>query len=62
MRDTDYHGASIGEEIIDAVGYGDAGGVRAEIVIIDLPDLLLSADEAREDKKTAAASVRTCRG
>jgi hypothetical protein len=35
MRDANHDGASIGEEIIDAVRYGDAGGVRAEIVIVD---------------------------
>ena len=35
MRDADHDGTSIGEEIIDAVWYGDAGGIRAEIVIVD---------------------------
>lgn len=35
MRDANHDGASIGEEIIDAVRDGDAGGVRAEIVIVD---------------------------
>ena len=35
MRDANHDGASVGEEIIDAVRYGDAGGVRAEIVIVD---------------------------
>ena len=30
-----HDGSSIGEEITDAVRYGDAGGVRAEIVIVD---------------------------
>ena len=35
MRDADHDGASIGEEIIDAVRYGDAGGIGAEIVIVD---------------------------
>ena len=34
MRDANHDGAAIGEEIIDAVRYGDAGGVRAEIVIV----------------------------
>ena len=34
MRDPNHDGASIGEEIIDAVRYGDAGGIRAEIVIV----------------------------
>lgn len=53
MRDADYDGASIGEEIIDAVGYGDAGGVRTEVVIVDQawgqvptrPGILESADQ-----------------
>ena len=35
MRDANHDGASIGEEIIDSVRYGDTGGVRAEIVIVD---------------------------
>ena len=35
MRDTHHDGPSIGEEIIDAVRDGDAGGVRAEIVVVD---------------------------
>jgi hypothetical protein len=35
MRDANHDGASMGKEIIDAVRYGDAGGVRAEIVIVD---------------------------
>jgi hypothetical protein len=35
MRDADHHGASIGEQIIDAIGNGDAGGIGAEIVIVD---------------------------
>lgn len=35
MRDADDDGTSIGEEIIDAVGDGDAGGIGAEVVIID---------------------------
>ena len=35
MRDADHDGASIGEEIVDAVGDGDTGGVGTEIVIVD---------------------------
>ncbi len=35
MRDANHDGASIGEEIIDAIRYGDTGGVRAKIVIVD---------------------------
>jgi hypothetical protein len=33
--DTDRNGASIGEQIINAVRDGDAGGVGAEVVIVD---------------------------
>ena len=35
MRDADHNGASIGEEIVDAIRYGDAGGIGAEIMIVD---------------------------
>ena len=35
MRDSDGNGTSIGKQIVNAVGYGDAGGVGAEIVIVD---------------------------
>jgi len=35
MRDADHDRPSIGEEIVDAVGNGDAGGIRAEVVIVD---------------------------
>jgi hypothetical protein len=35
MRDADHDGASIGEQIVDAIRYGDAGGIGAEIVIVD---------------------------
>ena len=33
MGDADYDGTPIGEQIIDTVWYGDAGGIGAEIVI-----------------------------
>jgi hypothetical protein len=35
MGDADYDGASIGEQIIDAVRDGDARGIGAEVVIVD---------------------------
>ena len=35
MRDADYDGASIGEQIVDAIGDGDAGGIGAVVVIVD---------------------------
>jgi hypothetical protein len=35
MGDADHHGASIGEQIIDAVWDGDARGIGAEVVIVD---------------------------
>jgi hypothetical protein len=35
MRDADNDGTSVGEEVVDAVGYGDAGGIGTEIVIVD---------------------------
>lgn len=35
MGDADHNGASIGEQIINAVRDGDAGGVGAEVVIVD---------------------------
>ena len=35
MRDADDDGASVGEQIIDAIGDGNAGGIRAEVVIVD---------------------------
>ena len=35
MGDTDHNGASIGEQIVNAIRDGDAGGVGAEVVIID---------------------------
>ena len=35
MRDADHNGASIGEQIINAVRDGDARGVGAEVVIVD---------------------------
>src|SRR5215469_7138648 len=35
MRDADYDGASIGEQIVDAIGDSDAGGIGAEVVIVD---------------------------
>ena len=35
MGDADHDGASIGEQIIDAVRDGDAGGVGAEVVVVD---------------------------
>ena len=35
MGDTDHNGASIGEQIINAVRDGDARGVGAEVVIVD---------------------------
>ena len=35
MRDTDRDRPSIGEQIIDAVRDGDAGGIRAEVVVVD---------------------------
>jgi len=53
MRDADYDGTSIREEIIDAVWYGDTGGIGAEIVIVDQargqiparPGILKGADQ-----------------
>ena len=35
MGDADHNGASIGEQIINAVRDGDAGGVGAEVVVVD---------------------------
>jgi hypothetical protein len=35
MRDADHDGASVGEQIIDAIGDGDACGIGSEIVIVD---------------------------
>jgi hypothetical protein len=35
MGDTDHNRASIGEQIVNAVRDGDAGGVGAEVVIVD---------------------------
>jgi hypothetical protein len=35
MGDADHNGASVGEQIINAVRDGDAGGVGAEVVIVD---------------------------
>jgi len=35
VRDADHNGTPIGKQIIDAVWNGDAGGIRAEIVIVD---------------------------
>ena len=35
MRDADHDGSSIGEQIVDAVRDGDAGGVGAEVVVVD---------------------------
>ena len=35
MRDADHDGTPVGKQIIDAVWYGHAGGIRAEIVIVD---------------------------
>ena len=35
MGDADHNGASIGEQIINAVRDGDAGGVGAEVVIVN---------------------------
>ena len=35
MRDAHYDRASVGQHIIDAVGDGDAGGIGAEVVIVD---------------------------
>jgi hypothetical protein len=35
MGDAEHNGASIGEQIINAVRNGDANGVGAEVVIID---------------------------
>ena len=35
MRDSDNDGASISEQVIDAIRDGDAGGIGAEIMIID---------------------------
>ena len=35
MRDADNNGTSVGEQIVDAIGNGDAGGIGAEIVIVD---------------------------
>ena len=53
MRDADYDGTSIREEIIDAVWYGDIAGIGAEIVIVDQawgqiparPGILKGADQ-----------------
>ena len=53
MRDADHDGTSIREEIIDAVWYGDTGGIGAEIVIVDQawgqiparPGILKGADQ-----------------
>lgn len=53
MRDADHDGTSIREQIIDAVWYGDAGGIGAEIVIVDQargqiparPGILKGADQ-----------------
>jgi len=72
MRDANHDGASIGEEIIDAVRYGDADRVGAEIVIVDqargqipaCPGILEIADQlallgidANDGKTTALESV-----
>ena len=35
MRDADHDGATIGEEIIDAVRDGDPSGIGAEVVVVD---------------------------
>jgi hypothetical protein len=35
MRDAYEHRASVGEQVIDTVGDGDADGIGTEIVIID---------------------------
>ena len=35
MRDADHDRPPIGEQIVNAVGDGDTGGIRAEIVIVD---------------------------
>jgi hypothetical protein len=35
MGNADHDGASIGEQIIDTVRHGDAGGIGAEVVIVD---------------------------
>ena len=35
MRDADHDRSSIGEQIVDAVRDGDAGGIGAEIVVVD---------------------------
>src|SRR5262245_17124212 len=35
MRHADYDGAAIGKQIVDAIGDGDAGGIGAEVVIVD---------------------------
>ena len=35
MRDADHDGSSIGEQIVDAVRDGDAGGVGSEVVVVD---------------------------
>ena len=35
MRDTHHDRSSIGEQIVDAVRDGDAGGVGAEVVVVD---------------------------
>jgi hypothetical protein len=35
VRDAYHDGTPIREEIIDAIRYGDAGGIGAEVVIVD---------------------------
>src|SRR5215831_3614008 len=72
MRDADHDGTSISEEIIDAVWYGDTGGIGAEIVIVDQargqiparPGILKGADQfallgvdANDGETTALKSV-----